>query len=76
MSDRTKEKRIEGATCRGTGDREYMKWQNLIEDSCPGLKCSVVVRPFQISIRTDSYADFLLAKSVVSKRTGLEVVRG
>jgi hypothetical protein len=76
MNSRAKEKRIEGFNARNQGDHEYMKWQNLIEDSCPGLRCTVIMRPHTISIRTDSYTDYLLARSVVVKRTGLEVVRG
>lgn len=58
-----------------TTNTDEAKWENLIEDECR-VKRSVVVMQKAILIRTDSYVDFVIAKSVVSKRTGLEVVRG
>jgi hypothetical protein len=66
---------IQGFSARDQGHLPYMQWQNLIEEMC-GVQCTVKVELKQISIRTADYADFVLAKSVVSKRTGLEVVRG
>lgn len=67
--------KIQGPSTRDQGSHDYMKWENLIEDECK-VKCSVVVMQKAISIRADDYRDFILAKELVSKRTGLEVVRG
>jgi hypothetical protein len=75
MGSRTRFKQIQGPSTHSQGQHDYMAWQNIIEESC-GVKCTVVVTDKAISIRTESYPDYLLAKSEVSKRTGMKVVRG
>jgi hypothetical protein len=52
----------------------YKQFQDLIfADS--GVECSVVVGSHCISIRTKDYADYVIAKSVIKGRTGLDIVR-
>jgi hypothetical protein len=57
------------------GEDEYKIFQDMILSE-KGVECSVVITAHTISIRTESYADYVLAKSVVKPRTGLEIVRG
>jgi len=76
MSGRNQFKMIQGDSTRDQGVHEYQSCQNLIEDSCPGLRCTVIMRPHTISIRTETLADYYVAASIVRKRTELEVVRG
>jgi hypothetical protein len=40
------------------------------------VEATVVITAHTISIRTGSYADYVMAKSVVKPRTSLEIVRG
>jgi len=66
--------KIQGPSLRDQGVREYQRLENAIEDET-GVKCSVLVKPDCISIKTLDWTDYYLAKSVISKRSVLPVVR-
>lgn len=57
------------------GEDAYKTWQDLILKE-KHVECTVVISSHTISIRTESWADYYLAKSVVKSRTSLEIVRG
>lgn len=75
MNRRESAKSIQGPSTNFQGDREYLRLQNLVEDEC-GVRCTIVVRPHCVSVRTVDYTDFVLARSILIKRgTSKPVVR-
>lgn len=66
---------IQGPSTRAQGCREYMRLQNAVEDEC-GVQCTILVKPGEcISVKTQDWADFYLARSVINPRTILPIVR-
>lgn len=65
---------IQGNQNRTDGPMEYMKWENLIFDE-KQVVCTVVMKSGTISLRTKDYIDFVLAKSVLKRRTKHPIVR-
>lgn len=53
---------------------EYEHLQEKIE-AFTGVKCSVLCKPEYVSIRTENYADFYLAKSTIKGCVSLPIVR-
>lgn len=56
------------------GDEEYMKWQELVREHA-GVNVTIKCSPSRISVRSESYADYVLARSVLAGRTSKEVYR-
>lgn len=40
-----------------------------------GVQCFVRIKKDEVSVRTQDYPDFVMARSIIRQRTGLEVVR-
>lgn len=56
------------------GERAYERLQSEIQRK-EGVECSVVVFPDRVSIRTATYADFLLAKRAIKGSVNLPICR-
>lgn len=52
----------------------YETLQDAVEKEA-GVRCSIIVTPKIVSIRTKSLADYYLAKAVIRQRVSQEVVR-
>lgn len=62
--------------CRSEGSREYQRLENRILEKT-GIVCSILVTPGLISIRCQSYPDFLLAKLAIKDLAkGRNIVQG
>lgn len=73
MSTRNRYRQIQGSS--HSTFTAYEIFQDEITAKQPGLKCTVVVTPQHISIRTENYPDFLLARSAIKGMTSLDIIR-
>lgn len=64
----------QGAFTRSDGEYEYQRLQQTILYKT-GVTCTVMVRAGIVSIRTESLADFYLAKSVIRGSTSGQIIR-
>lgn len=64
----------QGAFTRSDGSREYERLQQTILDKTR-VVCTVLVRAGIVSIRTESLADFYLAKSAIKDMASGEIIR-
>lgn len=53
---------------------QYEVLQAIIAREHPGIKCSVLVKPGIVSIRTADYGDYLLAKKAIKGRVSEEII--
>lgn len=59
--------------------RPFQAERNILEDAilaATGISCSVRVTPDQVKIKAPSYADYILAKSVIKDRVNAGIIRG
>lgn len=54
---------------------EYQRLEELVNREA-GIRCTIKVLPDCVSVRTADYADFVLAKSVLSRQVEKPIVRG
>lgn len=59
---------------RSAGEMEYQRFQQSILDKT-GVLCTVMIRAGIVSIRTENYIDFILARSAVRGMTSLDIIR-
>lgn len=64
---------IQGDRYHFQGVGEHQQLENLIEDKA-GVRCFVEVQGGSLKIRTKSYTDYVLARSVIKGRTSLVIL--
>jgi hypothetical protein len=64
----------QGPTSHSEGTRAYEQFQQRILDKT-GVACTVIVRPHNVTIRTATYADFVLAKAAIKGSVSVPILR-